>query len=150
MATLANPPKRWHIVLRCTICGPLGLLFFIVTNILIRLNCNQKAWQTNANHSNVATSIVFVKSTGKLCVSAFLGLLPLVIPSSGWNISSYNSSYKSWSYDAVKKLYWASKSALVVSLSWRLEVSNSILQTMYSLLWIFLENSGFLYRLRDS
>ena len=27
MATLANPPKRWHIVLRCTICGPLGLLF---------------------------------------------------------------------------------------------------------------------------
>ena len=26
MATLANPPKRWHIVLRCTICGPLGLL----------------------------------------------------------------------------------------------------------------------------
>ena len=25
-ATLANPPKRWHIVLRCTICGPLGLL----------------------------------------------------------------------------------------------------------------------------
>ena len=25
---LANPPKRWHIVLRCTICGPLGLLFF--------------------------------------------------------------------------------------------------------------------------
>ena len=21
------PPKRWHIVLRCTICGPLGLLF---------------------------------------------------------------------------------------------------------------------------
>ena len=27
MAALANPPKRWHIVLRCTICGPLGLLF---------------------------------------------------------------------------------------------------------------------------
>ena len=26
MAALANPPKRWHIVLRCTICGPLGLL----------------------------------------------------------------------------------------------------------------------------
>ena len=27
MASLANPSKRWHIVLRCTICGPLGLLF---------------------------------------------------------------------------------------------------------------------------
>ena len=27
MAALANPLKRWHIVLRCTICGPLGLLF---------------------------------------------------------------------------------------------------------------------------
>ena len=27
MATLANLPKRWHIVLRCTICCPLGLLF---------------------------------------------------------------------------------------------------------------------------
>ena len=29
MAALVNPPKRWHIVLRCTICGPLGLLFTI-------------------------------------------------------------------------------------------------------------------------
>ena len=29
MAALANPPKRWHIVLRCTICGPLGLLLTI-------------------------------------------------------------------------------------------------------------------------
>ena len=29
MAALANPPKRWHIVLRCTICGPLGLLFIL-------------------------------------------------------------------------------------------------------------------------
>ena len=27
MAALANPHKRWHIVLRCTICGPFGLLF---------------------------------------------------------------------------------------------------------------------------
>ena len=27
MAALANLPKRWHIVLRCTICGPLGLLY---------------------------------------------------------------------------------------------------------------------------
>ena len=26
MAPPANPSKRWHIVLRCTICGPLGLL----------------------------------------------------------------------------------------------------------------------------
>ena len=30
MAALANPSKRWHIVLRCTRCGPLGLLFHIV------------------------------------------------------------------------------------------------------------------------
>ena len=29
MAALANPLKRWHIVLRCTICGPLGLFFWI-------------------------------------------------------------------------------------------------------------------------
>ena len=28
---LANPLKRWHIVLRCTICGPLGLLFCKIT-----------------------------------------------------------------------------------------------------------------------
>ena len=27
MVVLANPPKKWNIVLRCTICGPLGLLF---------------------------------------------------------------------------------------------------------------------------
>ena len=27
MTALANPLKRWHIVLRCTKCGPLGLLF---------------------------------------------------------------------------------------------------------------------------
>ena len=27
MTALANPSKRWHIVLRCTKCGPLGLLF---------------------------------------------------------------------------------------------------------------------------
>ena len=32
MAALANPPKRWHIVLRCTICGPLGLLLSIATH----------------------------------------------------------------------------------------------------------------------
>ena len=27
ICALANSSKRWHIVLRCTICGPLGLLF---------------------------------------------------------------------------------------------------------------------------
>ena len=33
MAALADSSKRLHIVLRCTICGPLGLLFcfYIVT-----------------------------------------------------------------------------------------------------------------------
>ena len=28
MAALADSSKRWHIVLRCTIYGPLGLLLF--------------------------------------------------------------------------------------------------------------------------
>ena len=28
MAALTNPSKRFHIVLRCTLCGPLGLLVF--------------------------------------------------------------------------------------------------------------------------
>ena len=27
MSALADSSKRWHIVLRCMICGPLGLLF---------------------------------------------------------------------------------------------------------------------------
>ena len=36
MATLANPPKRWHILLRCTICGPLGLL---LVHLSRRLKC---------------------------------------------------------------------------------------------------------------
>ena len=30
MFALADSSKRWQIVLRCTICGPLGLLFFFV------------------------------------------------------------------------------------------------------------------------
>ena len=30
MTALTDSSKRWHIVLRCTICGPLGLLFFFV------------------------------------------------------------------------------------------------------------------------
>ena len=29
MAALADSSKRWNIVLRCTICGPLGLLFLV-------------------------------------------------------------------------------------------------------------------------
>ena len=33
MATLANQPKRWHIVLRCTICGPLGLLLCKISKV---------------------------------------------------------------------------------------------------------------------
>ena len=35
MAALANPSKRWHIVLRCTICGPLGLLFYTLANEVV-------------------------------------------------------------------------------------------------------------------
>ena len=42
MAALADSSKRWHIVLRCTICGPLGLLFTSplkpLNEILIQLN----------------------------------------------------------------------------------------------------------------
>ena len=37
MAALANPPKRWHIVLRCTICGPLGLLFAVRDSCVVYL-----------------------------------------------------------------------------------------------------------------
>ena len=33
MAALADSSKRWHIVLRCTICGPLGLLFDIAIHV---------------------------------------------------------------------------------------------------------------------
>ena len=40
MAALANPSKRWHIVLRCTICCPLGLLFITHTFILHQENCD--------------------------------------------------------------------------------------------------------------
>ena len=32
---LANLSKRWHIVLRCTICGPLGLLFAIWRKLVL-------------------------------------------------------------------------------------------------------------------
>ena len=34
MAVLANTSKRWHIVLRCTICGPLGLLLHFRLHLL--------------------------------------------------------------------------------------------------------------------
>ena len=36
MAALADSSKRWHIVLRCTICGPLGLLFFAAIDTYLR------------------------------------------------------------------------------------------------------------------
>ena len=40
---LANPSIRWHIVLRCTICGPLGLLFlFPVYRRWNRLTQNER------------------------------------------------------------------------------------------------------------
>ena len=35
MAALANPSKRWHIVLRCTIRGPLGVLLIYRRIILL-------------------------------------------------------------------------------------------------------------------
>ena len=46
MAALANPPKRWHIVLRCTICGPLGLLFFFRANRKNKMAALASDWQT--------------------------------------------------------------------------------------------------------
>ena len=33
MTALTDSSKRWHIVLRCTICGPLGLLFYYYSNL---------------------------------------------------------------------------------------------------------------------
>ena len=36
MAVLADPSKKWHMVLRCTICDPLGLLFKILFLPFIR------------------------------------------------------------------------------------------------------------------
>ena len=45
MAVLANPSKRWHIVLRCTICGPLGLLLSIYTlTLTITTELLEMAW----------------------------------------------------------------------------------------------------------
>ena len=44
MAVLADPSKRWHMVFRCTINGPLGLLFnssLIVNNTRKKLNLSQ-------------------------------------------------------------------------------------------------------------
>ena len=35
MAALADSSKRWHIVLRCTICGPLGLLLTFYYDVTI-------------------------------------------------------------------------------------------------------------------
>ena len=58
MAALADPSKRWHIVLRCTICGPLGLLF---TSPLKLLNGNQR----NLTGSKISTS------STKLCFSVW-------------------------------------------------------------------------------
>ena len=40
MAALANPSKRLHIVLRCTICGPLGLLLWRYA--LLSVTCKAK------------------------------------------------------------------------------------------------------------
>ena len=45
MAALANPPKRWHIVLRCTICGPLGLLSILLC--VVRLSIWHWSWFSN-------------------------------------------------------------------------------------------------------
>ena len=45
MATLTNLSKRWHIVLRCTIYGPLGLLF-VFAGLFCRLSVllRKRAW----------------------------------------------------------------------------------------------------------
>ena len=58
MSALAEFSKRWHIVLRCTICGPLGLLF---TSPLKLLNGIQR----NLTGSKISTS------STKLCFSVW-------------------------------------------------------------------------------
>ena len=66
MAALANPSKRWHIVLRCTICGPLGLLFQV---------------QVKVHSLNKAILLIFYRVTlwtSSLCKH---GCYTLVIPS---------------------------------------------------------------------
>ena len=61
MATLANPPKRLHIVLRCTICGPLGLLFTSPLKPLNRIGRNL----TGSKISMCSTKFVFFRPIGK-------------------------------------------------------------------------------------
>ena len=38
MSALADSSKRWHIVLRCTICGPLGLLYYLTKDKLLLIH----------------------------------------------------------------------------------------------------------------
>ena len=47
MAALADSSKRWHIVLRCTICGPLGLLFFFFGNWSTKMASLASDWLTH-------------------------------------------------------------------------------------------------------
>ena len=46
MAALANPPKRWHIALRCMISGPLGLLYNLGSLLLLAL----QLWRILLDH----------------------------------------------------------------------------------------------------
>ena len=54
MAALANPPKRLHIVLRCTICGPLGLLFIFTSFAYVSKYKNEAEWFTVARSAKRA------------------------------------------------------------------------------------------------
>ena len=54
MAALANQSKRWHIVLRCTICGPLGLLFlFLIFFIDTQTKPFWKCWVGKAKFTSL-------------------------------------------------------------------------------------------------
>ena len=90
MAALANPSKRWHIVLRCTMCGPLGLLFYQKTHTN---TYNQIIWfwiLTRPNSKKMSqTQMPFL--TRRLCkrivdIAALLGTVHLIFWGGAWDL----------------------------------------------------------------
>ena len=75
MAVLANRPKRWHIVLRCTICGPLGLLFI---SILIMTKLGIIWWKKRVQR--ISDLVTYFWNFLKLC---YLPILTLQMYSCG-------------------------------------------------------------------
>ena len=50
MAALSDFLQRWHIILRCTICGPMGPLFFLTRSVVSRSNFTK----TRGRHIHVS------------------------------------------------------------------------------------------------